>query len=51
MPFARLECYLIDVMAGAPGIGVEKGAFIADPWGNIFELLQFVQDSEPGAIG
>jgi catechol 2,3-dioxygenase-like lactoylglutathione lyase family enzyme len=42
---------LIDVMAGAPGIGVEKGAFIADPWGNIFELLQLAHDSEPGAIG
>jgi catechol 2,3-dioxygenase-like lactoylglutathione lyase family enzyme len=42
---------LIDVMAGAPGSGVEKGAFIADPWGNIFELLQLARDSEAGAIG
>jgi catechol 2,3-dioxygenase-like lactoylglutathione lyase family enzyme len=31
---------VIDVTAGAPGSGVEKGAFIADPWGNIFEFLQ-----------
>jgi catechol 2,3-dioxygenase-like lactoylglutathione lyase family enzyme len=31
---------LIDVMDGAPGSGVEKGAFIADPWGNIIELLE-----------
>lgn len=31
---------LIDVIPGAPGSGVEKGAFIGDPWGNTFELLQ-----------
>jgi lactoylglutathione lyase/glyoxylase I family protein len=31
---------LIDVVDGAPGSGVGKGAFIADPWGNIFELLE-----------
>jgi catechol 2,3-dioxygenase-like lactoylglutathione lyase family enzyme len=37
---------LIDVMAGAPGSGVEKGAFIADPWDNIFELLELARDSE-----
>jgi catechol 2,3-dioxygenase-like lactoylglutathione lyase family enzyme len=37
---------LIDVTAGAPGIGVEKVAFIADPWGNIFELLQLSPDSK-----
>jgi catechol 2,3-dioxygenase-like lactoylglutathione lyase family enzyme len=42
---------LMDVFAGAPGIGVEKGAFIADPWGNIFELLQLAHDSEAGVIG
>jgi catechol 2,3-dioxygenase-like lactoylglutathione lyase family enzyme len=36
---------LIDVMDGAPGSGVEKGAFIADPWDNIFELLQLAPDS------
>jgi hypothetical protein len=34
---------LIDVMAGAPGSGVEKGAFIADPWDNIFELLELAR--------
>jgi catechol 2,3-dioxygenase-like lactoylglutathione lyase family enzyme len=37
---------LIDVMAGAPGSGVEKGAFIADPWENIFELLELARDPE-----
>jgi catechol 2,3-dioxygenase-like lactoylglutathione lyase family enzyme len=37
---------LIEVMAGAPGSGVEKGAFIADPWDNIFELLELAPDSE-----
>ena len=37
---------LIDVIAGAPGSGVEKGAFIADPWDNIFELLELARDSE-----
>ena len=31
---------VFDVMAGAPGSGVEKAAFIADPWGNIYEFLQ-----------
>jgi catechol 2,3-dioxygenase-like lactoylglutathione lyase family enzyme len=31
---------LVDVMKGAPEIGVEKIAFIADPWGNVYELLQ-----------
>jgi catechol 2,3-dioxygenase-like lactoylglutathione lyase family enzyme len=36
---------LIDVTAGAPGSGVGKGAFIADPWDNIFELLELAQDS------
>jgi hypothetical protein len=34
---------LIDVMAGAPGSGVEKGAFLADPWDNIFELLELAR--------
>jgi catechol 2,3-dioxygenase-like lactoylglutathione lyase family enzyme len=37
---------LIDVMAGAPGSGVEKGAFIADPWDNIVELLELARNSE-----
>jgi catechol 2,3-dioxygenase-like lactoylglutathione lyase family enzyme len=37
---------LIDVIAGAPGSGVEKGAFIADPWDNIFELLELARNSE-----
>jgi hypothetical protein len=37
---------LIVVMAGALGSGVEKGAFIADPWNNIFELLELARDSE-----
>jgi catechol 2,3-dioxygenase-like lactoylglutathione lyase family enzyme len=37
---------LIDVIPGAPGTGVEKGAFIADPFGNIFELLQLFPSSE-----
>ncbi|WP_424632069.1 VOC family protein [Bradyrhizobium sp. SYSU BS000235] len=31
---------LLDVTDGLPEIGVEKVAFIADPWGNIYELLQ-----------
>lgn len=31
---------LIEGMDGLPGLGVEKVAFIADPWGNIYELLQ-----------
>jgi glyoxylase I family protein len=42
---------LIDVMAGAPGSGVEKGAFIADPWDNIFELLELARDSEDRVTG
>ena len=32
---------LVDDIPGAPGSGVEKIAFIADPWGNIYELLQY----------
>jgi catechol 2,3-dioxygenase-like lactoylglutathione lyase family enzyme len=40
---------LIDVMDGAPEIGVEKLAFIADPWGNIYELLQVADERKiPG---
>jgi catechol 2,3-dioxygenase-like lactoylglutathione lyase family enzyme len=31
---------LLDIMSGPPGSGVEKCAFILDPWENIFELLQ-----------
>jgi lactoylglutathione lyase/glyoxylase I family protein len=31
---------LIDAIDGPPSLGVEKVAFIADPWGNIYELLQ-----------
>jgi catechol 2,3-dioxygenase-like lactoylglutathione lyase family enzyme len=42
---------LIEVMAGAPGSGVEKGAFIADPWDNIFELLELAPDSEDRVTG
>jgi catechol 2,3-dioxygenase-like lactoylglutathione lyase family enzyme len=38
---------LIDVMDGAPEIGVEKLAFIADPWGNIYELLQVADGENP----
>jgi hypothetical protein len=37
---------LIDIIAGAPGSGVAKGAFIADPWENIFELLELARESE-----
>jgi catechol 2,3-dioxygenase-like lactoylglutathione lyase family enzyme len=33
---------LLDATDGSPEIGVQKVAFIADPWGNIYELLQFV---------
>jgi lactoylglutathione lyase/glyoxylase I family protein len=36
---------VIDVTAGAPGSGVEKAAFIADPWGNMFELLELPRSS------
>jgi catechol 2,3-dioxygenase-like lactoylglutathione lyase family enzyme len=42
---------LIDVMAGAPGSGVEKGAFIADPWDNIFELLELAWNSKDHVTG
>jgi catechol 2,3-dioxygenase-like lactoylglutathione lyase family enzyme len=31
---------LIDDGDGAPGSGGKKLAFIADPWGNLFELLE-----------
>jgi catechol 2,3-dioxygenase-like lactoylglutathione lyase family enzyme len=31
---------LMDTTDGLPEISVEKFAFIADPWGNIYELLQ-----------
>lgn len=31
---------VIDVMDAAPGSGVEKVAFISDPWGNILEFVQ-----------
>ncbi len=34
---------LIDVFDGPPGLGIEKVAFIADPWGNVYELLQLAQ--------
>jgi catechol 2,3-dioxygenase-like lactoylglutathione lyase family enzyme len=37
---------LLDVMAGPPGSGVEKCAFILDPWDNIFELLEVSPGSE-----
>jgi catechol 2,3-dioxygenase-like lactoylglutathione lyase family enzyme len=33
---------LIDVVDGAPGI-----AFIADPWGNVYELLEFAGQEKP----
>jgi lactoylglutathione lyase/glyoxylase I family protein len=42
---------LIDIVAGAPGSGVAKGAFIADPWENIFELLELAQESEALVTG
>lgn len=35
----------IDVMAGPPGTGIEKRAFVADPWGNAIELLQLAPES------
>jgi catechol 2,3-dioxygenase-like lactoylglutathione lyase family enzyme len=31
---------LIEVMEGAPGTGIAKAAFIADPWDNILELVE-----------
>jgi catechol 2,3-dioxygenase-like lactoylglutathione lyase family enzyme len=31
---------IIEAMDGPPEIGVQKVAFISDPWGNIYELLQ-----------
>jgi len=37
--------FMIDVMAGAPGSGVDKAAFIEDPWGNVVELLQLTPGS------
>ena len=38
---------IIDGMDGPPGLGVEKVAFIADPWGNICELLQPTGQTKP----
>jgi catechol 2,3-dioxygenase-like lactoylglutathione lyase family enzyme len=38
---------LIDVTDATPGIGVEKVAFVADPWGNIYELLQLAKEEKP----
>jgi catechol 2,3-dioxygenase-like lactoylglutathione lyase family enzyme len=38
---------IIDGMDGPPGLGVEKVAFIADPWGNIYELLQPTGQTKP----
>jgi catechol 2,3-dioxygenase-like lactoylglutathione lyase family enzyme len=40
---------IIDVTDALPGIGVEKVAFIADPWGNIYELLQPVDEKKTPA--
>jgi catechol 2,3-dioxygenase-like lactoylglutathione lyase family enzyme len=37
---------LIDGVPGAPGSGIEKVSFIADPWGNVVELLQVANDTE-----
>ncbi|WP_213804337.1 VOC family protein [Granulicella sp. dw_53] len=31
---------LVDGMTGVAGSGVERGSFIADPWGNVIEILQ-----------
>jgi glyoxylase I family protein len=42
---------LVDVMAGAPGNFVKKGALIADPWDNVFELLELARDSEDPVTG
>jgi catechol 2,3-dioxygenase-like lactoylglutathione lyase family enzyme len=33
---------LIDVIDGAPGI-----AFIADPWGNVYELIELAGQEKP----
>lgn len=38
---------VIDVIAAAAGSGAKKGAFIADPWGNVIELLQFDDGTDP----
>jgi len=38
---------LIDVFDGPPGLGIEKVAFIADPWGNVYELLQLANEEQP----
>ena len=35
---------LVDGVDGGPGSGVEKVAFIADPWGNVYELLQLADE-------
>jgi catechol 2,3-dioxygenase-like lactoylglutathione lyase family enzyme len=40
---------VIDVTKAPPGIGVEKVAFIADPWGNIYELLQPAEEKKAPA--
>jgi catechol 2,3-dioxygenase-like lactoylglutathione lyase family enzyme len=37
---------LIDVTAGAPGSGAKRIAFIADPWGNIYELFEPADDGD-----
>jgi glyoxylase I family protein len=35
---------LIDVTDVVPEVGVEKVAFITDPWGNVYELLQLADE-------
>jgi hypothetical protein len=35
---------LLDVTEGPPGSGIEKFSFIADPWENIYELLQVADE-------
>ena len=35
---------LLDVTDGVPEIGVKKIAFISDPWGNVYELLQLADE-------
>jgi lactoylglutathione lyase/glyoxylase I family protein len=33
----------IDVRPGIPETGVDKVAFVADPWGNLYELVQLAK--------
>jgi catechol 2,3-dioxygenase-like lactoylglutathione lyase family enzyme len=35
---------LIDMLPGPPGSGVKKAAFVADPWGNIFEFVELTDE-------